>query len=116
MIIKRLFRLLLLILCSAKVSHAQDSSAPYLYYFSDLAHGFVIERADRQPGAGRKCDARKVYAVAISGDGRLLAGSALHELNWYARAVSFHPTRNWLAAGGSQMVTIWDLSDLSGNH
>jgi WD40 repeat protein len=72
-----------------------------------------------------------VYAVAANNSGRLLAGASslmrvhiwdsasgdlLSELNSYAQAVAFNPTRDWLAAGGSQIVTIWDLSDLDSPH
>lgn len=33
-------------------------------------------------------------------------------LNWYAKSVSFTPDNCWLTAAGTQLVTIWKLSDL----
>jgi len=33
-------------------------------------------------------------------------------LNWYAKSVSFTPDNCWLTASGTQLVTIWKLSDL----
>ncbi|MEO8609290.1 MAG: hypothetical protein ABI690_15470 [Chloroflexota bacterium] len=70
----------------------------------------------------------EVYSADVRPDGKYIFGASLYhriyvwdavtgerltDLNWYAIGIALSPDGTRLAAAGSSLVTIWDVSDLS---
>ena len=72
-----------------------------------------------------------VYSADVRPNGNIIVGASLYhriyvwdaatgerltDLNWYAKGVALSPDGKRLAAAGSRLVTIWDVSDLAKNR
>src|SRR5262245_6691333 len=106
---RRIPLLLLLMLLIAPAVQAQDSSAPYLYYFDSFVQAVIVERADgtdsRLLGAETIPDTSYVTGPGWSPSGRWLAGTS-RQGNPYGNDLAYAP---WaISADGKRQVTVLD--------
>jgi hypothetical protein len=89
------FLLIAILLGLPTPSHA-ESEAPYIYYYSDLLKGWVIERADgtyiQEIGLGLNVSGETFTDVAFSPSGRWLAGRSG---NWGAEGAPMGYDSGW---------------------